>query len=169
MAKLCKFFINKIKNDNYRELNILNGCIKITNDLDKQEKIVKIFNYSFITQKIINLKKEINVANIFHFTLNYQIHALDKILKNIDSSIDDIYICKHHIGEIYIFLQLLNEYIKKNKSKNPIVIIPEKRYIELYNLFCPNINKKFLNINIFEIDRKIKIDEFIYKNHKFLL
>lgn len=41
---------------------------------------------------------------------------LDEVVQTVGSSHDDIYIYKHHIGEIYIYLNLVKYFVKRNQS-----------------------------------------------------
>lgn len=103
---------------------------------------LRILVFYFIVQKKADKK-------ICYFLLKFPICKrtknkerafIKKLYKKINnfSEYDAIYLYKHHIGEIYIYLNLLPFFIKKNKSKNPLLIVNEERYCDLYNIFLDN-------------------------------
>ncbi len=164
-----KLLYTKIKSPICRKTSYFGNLIIIIKDYQKFMKTVKVFNKDFLRIKTDGEFTEFIFFSNLKFKYKRNIPVLNKILKKLPSGIDDVYICKHHIGEIYIFCQLLEEYIKVNKSKNPLLIIPEKRYISLYNMFCPNINKLFVNVNSMKLDRQICNDVTYYKGHRFFI
>ena len=164
-----KWFFNKTKKPEYRKLEIL-GCLCIYTSLISHETNVKLFGYNLYKTKISKSQQYIEFTPLkLRFQKRRNIPVFNKVLKKISSKYDDIYICKHHIGEIYIFCQLLNEYIKINNSSRPVLIIPEKRYIPLYNMFCPDIDKVFVNLSMNKLDRQVVDDVTEYKKHRFFV
>lgn len=164
-----KLLYSKKKSPVCRQSSFFGGLILIIQDYQNYTKTVKFLDKVILVIKINGAYKELTLFSKLKFQYKRNIPVLNKVLKKLPSGIDDIYICKHHIGEIYIFCQLLDEYIKVNKSKNPLLIIPEKRYITLYNMFCPNINKLFINLNPMKLDRQICNDVTNYKGHRFFV
>lgn len=79
------------------------------------------------------------------FKIDLKTYFFKLLLKKIDPKHDDIYIIRHNIGESCIYLSYLNAWVKKMKSKNPLVIIWRKRDIAFYNLF-KNSNIPFIYI-----------------------
>lgn len=93
--------------------------------------------------------------------------VLKSIIKKIGNEHDDIYIYKHHIGEIYIYLNLLDYYVKHNKSKKPAIIVNEYRYISLYKMFLKEIDLIYVPLSPEVIDKTFEEDITYYKNHRF--
>lgn len=80
-------------------------------------------------------------------TKNLKKELLDRILQNIDDKYDDIYISRHNIGETYVYLTHLQNWIKKNGSKKPLLLVWQKKDIPLYKMFVnKNITLQYLDI-----------------------
>ena len=73
---------------------------------------------------------------------------LRKIVEEVDHAHDDIYIVKHNIGETYIYLTHLQDWIRKNGSKNPVIIVWKPEHIPLYKMFLPrNITLQYIRLS----------------------
>jgi hypothetical protein len=80
--------------------------------------------------------------------------------KYFDKKYDDIYILSANSGEIYLTLTyLIDAFIKKNNSKNPLLVATKKYHIDIIKMLCPDIpyvyvKKWKINItsDVFEID-----------------
>lgn len=92
---------------------------------------------------------------------------LRQIIRQVGKEHDDIYIYKHHIGEIYLYLNLVKHYIKKNKSRNPILIINEERYISLYDMFTDDLETAFVPMLPYVVDETFLEEVTEYKGHRF--
>lgn len=64
---------------------------------------------------------------------------LDDIVKKIGKNHDAVIYLRAGLGEAYIFYFMLQDYIKKNKFKNPCIICHRKFYNELSQMFAPDI------------------------------
>lgn len=83
--------------------------------------------------------------------INFREKWLKKLTKQIDKKYDDIYLIRHNIGETYIELKYLKERIKKQKSKNPLVIVWNKKFLELYKMYTtPTID--LLYVPLYQAD-----------------
>lgn len=164
-----KFLYSKKKYNEYRQEKFLCGLISVDRDYIEHTTLIKIFKKNIIKSQYSLEFRIVSIGSKINFKYKRNIPILNKILKKISSNYDDIYICKHHIGEIYIFCQLLNQYIKKNGSKRPLLVIPEARYISLYEIFCPNIDKQYIRLNLRKMDIQIVNDETNYKGYRFFV
>ena len=166
---ISKFIYSKKKYNEYRQEKFLGGFLSVDRDYIEHTSTIKLFENIIIKSQYSCNYRNVSIGSNFNFKFKRNIPILNKILKKIPQGYDDIYICKHHIGEIYIFCQLLNQYIKNNGSKKPLLIIPEERYISLYEIFCPNIDKKYINLNLRKMDIQIVNNETHYKGHRFFV
>lgn len=92
--------------------------------------------------------------------------AAEKILPYIKGEFDDVYIFKHHIGEIYIYLNIVRDYIRHNGSNNPILLVNEERYLGLYNMFVPDLRKVLIPVTSEELDKYFRDDEVYVGKHR---
>lgn len=73
---------------------------------------------------------------------------LRHFVSQIDYKYDDIYILRHNIGETYIELRHLLKRIKRNGSKNPLVVLNNPKHISMYKMFLPvDIDIKYINLD----------------------
>jgi hypothetical protein len=80
--------------------------------------------------------------------------------KYFDKKYDDIYILRANSGEIYLTLTyLIDALIKKNGSKNPLLVATQKYHVDIIKMICPDIpyvySKKWhirINGTTFNID-----------------
>lgn len=69
------------------------------------------------------------------------------IQSKIGNKYDDVYLIRHNIGESYVELLHLPDYIKANKSKRPLLICWEERYLDFYRMFLPRkLEMKYLGL-----------------------
>lgn len=81
-------------------------------------------------------------------TKNLKKELLDKILQNIDDKYDDIYISRHNIGETYVYLTHLQNWVKKNGSKKPLLLVWQKKDVPFYKMFVnKNIALQYIDIS----------------------
>ena len=95
---------------------------------------------------------------------------LDKIQSQIDKNYDDIYIFRHNIGESYVELMHLADTIKANDSKNPLLVLWDKKYAGFYKMFLSDgVDMQYINLLQVEIqilpDRK---DVVAHNNQRFI-
>lgn len=73
---------------------------------------------------------------------------ISELQSKINKKYDDIYILRHNIGETYVELMHLEQRIKNNKSKHPLVIVRDKKYFGLYKMFLPvDIDVKYIELD----------------------
>ncbi len=82
---------------------------------------------------------------------------------------DHIYMCKHNLGEWFVFLNLLPEYIKKNNSKKPLILVPNSRYLYIAKMLCNKIDAINVNLQLSDIDLYTKEEEFGVDKYKFFI
>lgn len=164
-----KFIYSKNTYNEYRQKKFFGGLITIDIDYAQHTAVITAFNTVLIKSKLIDVYRNITLGSGLTFKYKRNIPILNKILKKISPDYDDIYICKHHIGEIYIFCQLMKQYIKNNGSKKPLLIIPKSKYISLYEILCPDIEKKFINLNLRKLDLQVTENILNYRGRRFFV
>lgn len=98
---------------------------------------------------------------------NLKKELLDKILQNIDDKYDDIYISRHNIGETYVYLTHLQKWIKKNGSKNPVLLVWQKKDMPFYKMFVnKNITLQYIEISQNDLQDIFKEEHLEYKGHR---
>lgn len=63
---------------------------------------------------------------------------LEKLDAQIAPEHDDIYLFRHNLGETCVELMHLAERIRVKGSRNPIIIIRDAKYLELYKMYMPS-------------------------------
>lgn len=160
------------------DFNIEEHCVKTTRyqtflgGIIKTCKINDEFGYYLNKQISIlgcTILKNINDGNfVTWYLFNNIIKQLSLkerfkklYFKYIDEKYDDIYILNANSGEIYLFLTYFaDKFIKKNGSKNPLLVATKKYHLEMIKMLCPEIPAVYLDnfsakikFNTFEIDK----------------
>ena len=100
-------------------------------------------------------------------TKNLKKELLDRILQNIDDKYDDVYIIRHNIGETYVYLTHLQNWIKKNGSKKPLLLVWQKKDIPLYKMFVnKNITLQYLDISQHDLHSRFTEECIEYKGKR---
>lgn len=96
----------------------------------------------------------------------------DGILSQLNYDYDDIYIYRMiTLGDLYILSFMFENWVKKNNSKKPVLVVLNDNAKKVFNLFSPNIECKKIDFNkrlameIFYNDVENK--GFSYKNKRF--
>lgn len=148
--------------DRYQEF--LGGLIttyKIKNQTTQySEKEIKLFGKS-ITRRY----EEDNYRTYFFAGKEYRkVSILDEFKKKyfryFNKDHDDIYILNSNSGEAYLTLAyIIDSLIKKNGSRNPLLVATQKYHMDLIEMICPDIPHvyiKKIRLNLmgshFEID-----------------
>lgn len=102
-------------------------------------------NIKFLGKSIIKRNEENNYRIYYIFNKPIKKHSLikefkDKYFKYFDKKHDDIYILRANSGEVYLILTyLINELIKRNNSKHPLLVATQEYHVDMIKLICPNI------------------------------
>lgn len=97
-------------------------------------------------------KNEIKFCHIPIIKFNWKKKQLNKLQRQIDPKHDDIYILRHNIGETTVELMFLQARIKANKSKNPLLIVWNKKNIGYYKMFVKdNVDMQYIKLNQYDI------------------
>lgn len=111
------------------------------------------YRYYYIGGKLIR-----KVSLINEFKKGY--------FKYFDKKYDDIYILRANSGEIYLTLTyLINTLIKRNGSKNPLLLATQKYHVDMIKMLCPNIPYIYIG----KLRLKIAEDEFKIDNFRFFM
>ena len=117
--------------------------------LNEKLKIIK----SYLGKTFIKEITEFGRINYYLFgfpikTDSFYKKQLKNLMSKIASKYDDIYILRHNIGETHIELRHLLNRIKRNGSKNPLIILNNPRHISMYRMFLPeHIDIKYINLD----------------------
>lgn len=94
------------------------------------------------------------------FLINFYDEIIDKF-----PNYDDYYVFLSRSGEFFLLMHHLDEWLKKNKSSNFILIFSAKYHVNICKMFFPNVSCAYIkNINIPLVSKEIKAVKNIYKN-----
>lgn len=128
------------------------------------EKNIKFLGFPIIKRCEDGQKREYRFLNIPFKKLELTEVFKKKYLNKIDKKHDNIYILTANSGETYLFLtHVLDVLLKKEGSKNPLIIATKQYHVDLINLICPDIS----HILIKGFTLSIKAKEFKIDNFKF--
>jgi hypothetical protein len=139
---------------------IITTCKSRTPNNDCTDKEIKIFNLPFVRHLEQNDCSEYSVFGKTVCNISLLKTFKKEYFKYFDKKYDDIYILSANSGEIYLTLTyLIDAFIKKNNSKNPLLVATKKYHIDIIKMLCPDIpyvyvKKWKINItsDVFEID-----------------
>lgn len=88
---------------------------------------------------------------------------ISRIFGLVDPKYDDIYIFRYHIGETYVYLAHLANWIAKEGSRNPAIVTSRESHIPLIKMFLPEgthllhipLNEREFN---YIVDRRVNFD-----------
>lgn len=93
----------------------------------------------------------------------------EKIINSADNKYDSFYINRYNIGETYVYLMHIKNWIKKHNSKKPLIMVCKKSYIPLYKMFLgENIPMQYINISQNELNCALETDLAEYKGKKII-
>ena len=109
-------------------------------------KDIKLFGISIIKCIEENSLKKYYIYGIKIWTKSALEDFKKKYLKFFDEQYDDIYILKANSGETCLLLTyFINSLIKKNNSKNPLLVATQDYHIDIIKMLCPDIS--YIQIN----------------------
>lgn len=116
------------------------------------DKDIKVFNHSFIRRFEQNNCRTYSILGRTFRTVSLLEIFKKEYFKYFDKQYDDIYILRANSGEIYLTLTyLIDSLIKKNGSKNPLLVATQRYHVDMIKMLCPDIPYvyvKIWNINI---------------------
>lgn len=169
MKKVKNLLYKKNQSKDVLELSLLGGLVYFMKDFSSHAKTLKLGKMTVLEMERQATHRCVVLGKKLKFQFRRNIPLLNKILKQIGPGYDDIYICKHHIGEIYVFCQLLKEYIKSNGSQKPILIVPQARYVSLYKMFVPDVPMQQVDLDLGRLDGQVLSAVTLYKGHRFFI
>jgi ADP-heptose:LPS heptosyltransferase len=146
-----------------------------------KEKITKLFWGMISIVKSPNMKKfflfGLHVATaeikdykeIFYlrtpnlFTYKNIKKGLKQIVAQVPHECDSVYYISTPTGEGYILANILSELIKKNKSKNPYILLRNSSLDNIFNNFCPSIKNK----KVFVVERDLEWRKLCQSHHEY--
>ena len=148
-VNLKPLYTKRIKKDGWEsetKYSWLGGILTLRKDSLGAQRM-RFCGITFYSKRNVNGFRITRLFWIPIHTKNLKKELLDKILRNIDDKYDDIYISRHNIGETYVYLTHLQNWIKKNGSKKPLLLVWQKKDIPLYQMFVnKNIALKYIDI-----------------------
>ncbi len=125
----------------------LSGLLTLKKDT-RGTQILRVCGIVLYSKKNQNGFRISRLFSIPFHKIDLKQKLLHKITEKVNGVHDDIYIVKHNIGETYIYLTHLQQWIKKNKSKNPVIVVWKPEYIPLYKMFVPhNIALQYIRLS----------------------
>ncbi|TLD81584.1 hypothetical protein LS68_000690 [Helicobacter sp. MIT 05-5293] len=158
--------------------------MEVSINYDASEKVQKILGGLIKTSKFDYLngtsQKEIKVLGFLSITRKREnndyvylmfgkiIHKTPLILEfkkryfsYFDRQYDDIYILNANSGEICLTLTYcIDAFIKKNKSKNPLLVATKKYHFDMIKMLCPDIPHIYIKMRVDMIGKEHKIKPF---------
>jgi len=141
--------------------------VKLNNQYAVQtKKDIKLLGYS-----VVKRIEENNYRDYYFFGKKFlRISLIEEFKKQyfkyFDKKYDDIYVLRANSGEIYLTLTyLIRTLIKRNNSKNPLLIATQKYHIDMIKIICPDL--PYVYIGKFKL--KITDDTFKIDNFRFFL
>lgn len=121
------------KRENFSVLYyVLGGIMRYKREYNRSWRLsvcgIQVYSHTCECNKLLGI-----VIHKYKFSEKW----LARLQSQIDQKYDDIYLIRHNIGESYVELMHLSEYIKANKSKRPLVILWDRKYLGFYNMFIP--------------------------------
>jgi len=153
-----------------RYQSFMDGLIttkKVNNPYTEQsEKDIK-----FLGKSIIKRREEGSYRNYYiGGKLFRKVSLIDEFKKRyfkyFDKKHDDIYILRANSGEIYLTLTyIINTLIKRNGSKNPLLLATQKYHVDMIKMLCPDIPYIYIG----KLRLKIAEDVFKIDNFRFFM
>lgn len=92
---------------------------------------------------------------------------LQSLCSKIQGDYDDIYISRHNIGETYVYLSHIRDWINYNKSKKPVVVVWRKKDIPFYEMFVKNYaDIVYVPIEQYDLNLFLTRDVTSFENHR---
>ena len=158
--------INKYVWGREKKYSWLGGILTLRKDSLGAQRM-RFCGITFYSKRNVNGFRTTRVFWIPIHTKNLKKELLDRILRNIDDKYDDIYISRHNIGETYVYLTHLQNWIKKNGSKKPLLLVWRKKDIPLYQMFVnKNIALKYIDISQQDLHGKFTEECIEYKGKR---
>ena len=167
-------FLNKIyqksidKENEYLKYKMLFGLVYF-----KYNNISKTFNFRLFGMPIFRSKlKGYYKKYYFLFmpilflkaTREFLINFYDEIIDKFPNY-DDYYVFLSRSGEFFLLMHHLDEWLKKNKSSNFILIFSAKYHLNICKMFFPNAHCAYIKrVNVPIVSRGIKTVKNIYKS-----
>lgn len=87
----------------------------------------------------------------------------------LNNDYDDYYLIRHNIGETYIYLSHIKDWIKHNDSKKPVVIVWREKDMQYYKLFVDGFaDLLFIPLKQDDLNKFFQKDITYYKGHRFI-
>lgn len=133
---------------------------------DYSNKEIKVFGKSIIKRVEENNFRTYSFLGKECLKISFIEQFKKQSFKYFDKKHDDIYILRANSGEIYLTLTyLIDSLIKKNGSKNPLLVATRKYHIDIIKMICPDIPYVYIK----DFSLKIVGNEFQIDNFRFFL
>lgn len=161
LKKLVLIFAKKVTSqDGVQWYSMLGGIIKGKRIYNPERLSIVVCGVRFnISLRVL---RAIQAKLVSRRNLKEERLVLSRILK-LGESHNEIIIYKHHIGEIFIFLNCLQDYLHENKISNPLLLVLSPRYVDLFASYADKIEIKVDQIPGSLID-KVLTEELLIKD-----
>lgn len=168
-VNLKPLYTKRIKKDGWEsetKYSWLGGILTLRKDSLGAQRM-RFCGITFYSKRNVNGFRTTRLFWIPIHTKNLKKELLDRILQNIDDKYDDVYIIRHNIGETYVYLTHLQNWIKKNGSKKPLLLVWQKKDIPLYKMFVnKNITLQYLDISQHDLHSRFTEEFLEYKGKR---
>lgn len=98
---------------------------------------------------------------------NLRRKILNKLFSQINKKYDGVYIIRHNIGESYVYLAHLKAWVLANRTKKPLLVVWQKKYLPFYKMFLPSgIDIKYIEIDKNKLQDALDCESIEYKGRK---
>lgn len=151
-------------------LQILFRIIYIKYDILLDSVDIRIFGIRFFRTKLHNQFKIYYFFFVPIFIQNISVKFKDKFIKNMVEkypNYDDYYVFLCRSGEFFLLMHHFKEYLKKNNSKNFVLIFMAKYHLNICKMFYPDIPMRLIKrVNVPMVSKGISSTLVQYKNKK---
>lgn len=144
----------------------LGGLLHRTKYLNDGARITRFLGIPVYQRKYTKYKI-VKILGIPVYIKDRTKEFLQSLCSKIQCDYDDIYISRHNIGETYVYLSHIKDWINYNKSKKPVVVVWRKKDIPFYEMFVKNYaDVVYVPIEQYDLNLFLTQDVTSFENHR---
>lgn len=144
----------------------LGGLLHHTKYLNDGARIFRFLGIPVYQRKYTKYKI-VKILGITVYIKDRTKEFLQSLCSKIQGDYDDIYISRHNIGETYVYLSHIRDWINYNKSKKPVVVVWRKKDIPFYEMFVKNYaDVVYIPIEQYDLNLFLTQDVTSFENHR---
>ena len=140
------------KNDPLKKVykKYLGGTVykrRLYNQCGIYKKDIGAFNAAVLETERLNGYKTYKIfgKEVYSRPQEFLVDFKKECIDSLDKKYDDVYVLLRHIGDAYGCLIFIHELIKKNNSKQPLIMVFSSQFNDLVKMTCPDIPCVFIN------------------------